>query len=259
MEDMLVRRFEHYFRHPAWDHDVLRPGDRAVACRNARTALTWLSIKATVTVPESDADLFDGSLLTAVQRFQVKYGHRATDGLIGPGTRNRLTSEVLHVMGPTIFRRLLRPEQRRLPSVFLSYAWSDTERIDKLDQWLRDHGVQVVRDRDFFVAGESIQENIIRAISIADKIVAVLSENSRGRDWPALERALAEQLENGINESVLIYLQLDETSLPAHDSTRVAISALGVPLKEVGERLLYAVAGTRPAAPTYSYNENEPL
>jgi hypothetical protein len=259
VDDLLIRRFEHYFRHPEWDHEVLRPGDRAIACGNARTALTWLGVGAGGLMPERDDDLFDESLRTAVRDFQVKYRHRVADGLVGPGTRSRLTSEVLHLNGPSVFKRLRKPEQRALPSVFISYAWSDGERVDKLAQWLRDNGVQVLRDRESFVAGESVQENIARAISIADRVVAVLSRNSRDRDWPLLERTLAEQLEHGTEASVLIYLQLDDTSLPAHDSTRVAISANGIPLKEVGERLLHAVAGVHLPASRHPYDENEPL
>lgn len=258
-DDLLMRRFEYYFRHPDSDHDVLHPGDKAVACSNARAALSMLDVHTDTPMPESDANLFDKSLATAVREFQVKYRHRVADGLIGPSTRSRLTSEILHRYSPSIFQRLSKPEQRRVPSIFLSYAWRDAAQVDKLDQWLRDHGVQVLRDRDFFVAGESVEENITRAISVADKIVAVLSRNSRGRDWPRYETALAEQLERRIGASVLIYLRLDNTSLPAHDTSRVAISAVGVPLKQVGERLLHAVAGTHLSTPTYSYDENRPL
>ena len=95
----------------------------------------------------------------------------------GPG-RAGLTREILHAKGDntSIFQRLQLPEQRRDPSVFLSYAWSDSERVDKLDQWPRDHGIHVIRDQDSFIAGESIEENIARAISEADKIVAILSQ-----------------------------------------------------------------------------------
>jgi len=159
----------------------------------------------------------------------------------------------------SIFQRLQLPEQRREPSVFLSYAWSDSERVDKLDQWLRDRDIHVIRDQDSFIAGESIQENIARAISDADKIVAILSQNSRDRDWPRLERTLAEQLESSIGTSVLIYVRLDDAELPTHDSTRVAISAHGVPLKEVGQRILHAVRGANLIAPTHPYDENEPI
>ncbi len=261
MDDLVLRRFEHYFRHPDIHHGVLRPGDAVVACGNARRALSWLRIDTGLPIAEFDRNLFDESLLAAVREFQLRYHHRVADGLIGPGTRRLLTREILHAMGDntSIFQRLQLPEQRREPSVFLSYAWSDSERVDKLDQWLRDRGIHVIRDQDSFIAGESIQENIARAISDADKIVAILSQNSRDRDWPRLERTLAEQLESSIGTSVLIYVRLDDAELPTHDSTRVAISARGVPLKEVGQRILHAVRGANLIAPTHPYDENEPM
>jgi len=259
MDDILIQRFEHYFRHPDWGHDVLRPGDRAIACRNIRAALSWLDPASDDLTSNDDTDFYDESLKMAVKKFQSTYQHRVADGLVGPGTRRLLVSEILHRSGPSIFQRLFRPEQRQLPCVFLSYAQADADRVDKLDQWLRDHGVQVIRDRDYFVAGVSIQENITQAVSVADKIVAVLSHNSRDRDWPLLERAIAEQVESRIGASMLIYLRLDDTSLPAHDSTRLAIPAKGLTLKEIGERILHAVAGTRLTAPYHAYDENEPL
>lgn len=188
MEDLLISRFEYYFRHPDWDHDLLRRGDRAVACRNARTALAWLDVYADEPISESDENLFDQSLVAAVKEFQIRYHHRVADGQIGPRTRGRLISEVLHRYDSSIFQRLLKPEQRRRPSIFLSYARRDGERVDKLDQWLRDHDVDVIRDTDFFIAGDSIQDNISRAISVADKILVILSRSSRSRDWPLLEQ-----------------------------------------------------------------------
>jgi hypothetical protein len=259
LTDLAIRRFEYYFRHPSPDHNVLRPGDKAIACGNARAALGWFGINADPLIPTSEWTLFDETLKKAVQEFQIKYNHNAKDGLIGPGTRSLLIGQILHMMSPAIFERLDTPEQRSRPSVFLSYAWSDSGRVDKLDQWLRDHGFEVIRDKDSFIAGETIQENIARAVSAADKIVAILSRNSRNRDWPLFERTVAEQLESRIGSSVLVYVRLDDTKLPVHDSTRVAISARGVPLKDVGEQILRAVVGASLARPTYLYDENEPL
>ena len=109
MEDLLISRFEYYFRHPDWDHDLLRRGDRAVACRNARTALAWLDVYADEPISESDENLFDQSLVAAVKEFQIRYHHRVADGQIGPRTRGRLISEVLHRYDSSIFQRLLKP------------------------------------------------------------------------------------------------------------------------------------------------------
>jgi TIR domain/Putative peptidoglycan binding domain len=257
MTDMLAKRFEPYFRHPDWGHDLLGPGDRAIACYNIRRALSWLHIDSGTSSLEED--IYDDELKDAVRTFQIQYNHRVADGLVGPGTRQRLVSELLHRFEPSIFNRLRRPEGRQQPSVFLSYAWADGPKVDKLDQWLRDHGVSVVRDRDFFVAGVTVEENIAQALSVADKIVAVFSVNSRDRDWPHLERSLAEHVEARLGSSMLIYLRLDDAPLPSYDSTRIAITAEGHSLKEVGEQLLHAIAGGPLVPPHYHYDEDQPL
>jgi TIR domain len=259
MDDILIQRFEHYFRHPDWGHDVLRPGDRAIACRNIRAALSWLDPASDDLTSEANSDIYDESLKIVVRKLQSTYQHRVADGLVGPGTRRLLVSEILHKGGPSIFQRLFRPEQRQLACVFISYAQADADKVDKLDQWLRDHGIQVIRDTDYFVAGVSIRENIAQALSVADKIVAVLSRNSRDRVWPLLEREMAEQVESRIGTSMLIYVCLDDTSLPAHDPERLAIPTKDIALKEVGERILYAVTGTRLTALYHPYDENKPL
>ena len=255
--DPLLKRYERYFRHPDNDHDVLAVGDRAVACVNLRRALPLLDIQ-TLPAP-SDEDLFDEGLREAVRSFQAAYRHRVTDGLVGPGTRERVVSELLHRFSPSIFARLRRPETWNRPAVFISYASADRDRVNKLDQWLRDHKLRVVRDCQFFVAGETIQENIVRAVAESDKILAVLSVNSRDRDWPRLERELAEQVEARLGAPVLVYLCLDHVVLPAHDPTRLAICARGKTLKEVGEEVLHAVAAVPIPQWQYAYDENEPL
>jgi hypothetical protein len=154
---------------------------------------------------------------------------------------------------------LKRPEGWNRPAVFISYASADRDRVNKLDQWMRDHGLVVIRDCQFFVAGATIQDNINRAVATSDKIVAVLSKNSRDRDWPRLEREFAEQVEARLNEPVLIYLCLDDTALPAHDSTRLAIKAKGKTLKHVGEEVMNAVAGVPIPQWEYEYDEEKPI
>jgi len=46
--------------------------------------------------------------------------------------------------------------------------------------------------------------NIERAIANADKILAVLSDNSRDRDWPRLSGQLAEEVEAQLGSPVLV-------------------------------------------------------
>jgi pimeloyl-ACP methyl ester carboxylesterase len=257
MSDPLLKRYEQYFRHPDDDHDVLEVGDRAVACLNLRRALGALGIG--LRTAPTDEQLYDETLKEAVSAFQAKYGHRVTDGLVGPGTRERLVSELLHRFSPSIFARFRRPETWSRPSVFISYATADRERVNKIDQWLRDHGLRVVRDCQFFVAGNTIRENIVRALAHSDKILAVLSSHSRDRDWPRFERELAEQVEAKLGAPVLIYLCLDDAALPAHDSTRLAILVKRKSLKQVGEEILHAVSGVPIPQWQYAYDEDEPL
>jgi TIR domain/Putative peptidoglycan binding domain len=207
----------------------------------------------------TDELFYDETLREAVRTFQSKYGHRVADGLVGPATRERLVAELFHRFTPSIFARLRRPEAWSRPSVLISYASADRERVNKIDQWLRDHGLRVVRDCQFFVAGTTIQANIVRALAHSDKILAVFSSSSRDRDWPRLERELAEQVEAKLGAPVLIHLCLDDAVLPAHDSTRLAILVKDKTLKQVGEEILHAVAGVPIPQWQYAYDENEPL
>jgi peptidoglycan hydrolase-like protein with peptidoglycan-binding domain len=257
MKDLLAMRYQQYFRHPDNDHDVLEVGDRAIACANLRRALPMLRVGGEM--PSTDDLLFDEALRGAVREFQSSQGHRVADGRVGPGTRERLVSEMLHRFSPSIFARLRRPEIWSRPAVFTSHASADREKVNKLDQWLRDHGLRVVRDCQFFIAGDTIQDNIARAIAASDKILAVLSVNSRDRDWPRLERELAEQVEARLGASVLIYVSVDDVDLPAHDPTRLAIRAKGKALKDVGAEILNAVVRVPIPQWQYTYDEDQSL
>jgi hypothetical protein len=257
MSDILIKRFERYFRHPDWNHDVLSKGDHATACVNLRTALNMLDVHVEVSV--SDAELFDETLEAAVRRFQHDFRHRVADGQVGFGTRHLIVSNLLGRFDASIFLRFRRPEGYQAPSVFLSYAWHDSSKVDKLEQWLRDNGVRVIRDQTFFEAGSSIPENIRRGIAEADKVIAVFSANSQNRNWPLLERTITEEVERQLGKSMLIYVCLDDTLLPSHDPTRLAIRASTIPLKNVGAQILHALTGTGLEPVKHEYDENLPL
>jgi hypothetical protein len=68
----LIERFEPYFKHSDPDHHALRQGDRAVACKNVKSALAWLGVARAF---GDDPDLFDDELSNAVRRFQQDTGH----------------------------------------------------------------------------------------------------------------------------------------------------------------------------------------
>lgn len=255
MSDILIDRFERYFRHPDWNHEVLRLGDHSVACLNVRRAIYMLGIRVDQHPP--DELIFDTALEAAVVRFQDEFHHRVSDGAVGTGTRQLIISNLLAQFNANIFLRLDR--SAFVPSVFLSYAWRDSPKVDKLDQWLRDRGVRVIRDTTDFVAGTTIPDNILRNIAQADKVVAVYSANSYDRDWPRFERAVAEDIERKIGTPVLIYLCLDNAPLPVHDTSRLAIMADRITLREIGLQILHALQGTGLELIHHKYDEYEPL
>jgi TIR domain len=128
-----------------------------------------------------------------------------------------------------------------------------------LDQWLRDKGIRVIRDESSFQAGTTIPDSIRRAVAEADKVVVIFSGHSRNRDWPRLERAIAEEVEARIGVPILIYVCLDDSPLPKHDDKRIAIKAKKQPLKVVGEKILHALMGSGLPLKRYEYDENQPL
>lgn len=203
-------------------------------------------------------DYFDAGLKNQVITFQKKWNHPLADGKVGPGTRDRLVRALLERFDASVFRRL-RATGDGKPIAFVSYAWSDGEKVDKVDQWLRNHGVSVLRDREEFVAGKTLHDNISTAVARADKIVVFYSKNSKTRDWPQFERAIAEQVEQHTNESVLVYVRLDDAPLPLPDSHRLAIDAVAVPLRVVGQQLLRAIAGEKLTPPVIVIDEDAPI
>jgi peptidoglycan hydrolase-like protein with peptidoglycan-binding domain len=112
----LIERFDPYFKHPDPDHHVLKLGDRAVACRNAKTALNKLGFRTL----GDDPHLYDQSLSSAVKKFQQAVRHKNVDGAIGPGTRTRIVSELLRKSGASQFADLDASD--RVLTVFLVRA-----------------------------------------------------------------------------------------------------------------------------------------
>jgi hypothetical protein len=256
--DLLVARFDRYFRHPDPRHDVLIQGDMALACCNLRAALEYLHLPSPAA---TDPTVLDAGLVQVVRKFQTDYHNRIVDGKVGPNTRRLLIRALLEKYDPLVFGRLTKEKADEAPSVFLSYAWKDRDKVNKVDQWLRNNGVSVLRDLRFFVAGKTIDENIRIAIGAADKIIAFYSADSRDRDWPRLERAIAEEVEQHLEgQRILIYVCLDDTPLPSNDLNRLAVKASGQPLRLVGGKILQALIGGG-SSPTIAIpiDEDEPL
>lgn len=240
-QGIVVEKFARYFHDPEVGDAALRIGASGIACQNIGYALQYLNVP--FSAPGSST--YDAELKKAVMCFQENNQHRVVDGAVGLETRNLLAHLLLTRFGPTIFLRLTSPVAHLPPAVFISYASKDSERVNEIDQWLRDHKVTVLRDIDWFFAGDTIPENIRGAIVEADKVLAVYSECSSSREWPQIERMIAEQFEADAGYSVLIYLVLDDTELPEHDLDRLAVIAKDRPLDEVGHDLLRAIRRER--------------
>ena len=140
------------------------------------------------------------------------------------------------------------------PKVFISYSWKDEEAVLAVDQWLRNHGINVLIDKRDFMVGGDLYEEINNKIITADKVVVFYSENSKDRPYTTLERRIAQQVEarsqgNGTKKILLIYLQLDDEQLPTEVSHRLSIRAKGRSFAEVCEKLLDAILEHKSSSP----------
>lgn len=257
MNELLVERFMRYFASADPAQDVLGPGSSGPACYNIRMAMGHLDIP--ISPKWSEKTEYDQGLQEAVREFQSRYGHPIRDGLVGPGTRKFLTACLLTRLGPNAFRRLRNPNRDMPPQVFISYSSKDTAAVDKLDQWLRDHGISTIRYTHSFQAGGEIMERARSAIAISAKVLVVHTANSIKADWVRSEIAIAEELERQLNSSLIIYVRLDGEPLLEHDRHRIAIDAVGKPLGQLGKELLHAISGLQPDLPSFGYDEKEPL
>jgi hypothetical protein len=223
------------------------------ACRNIRIALRFLGYE----LPDNNT--YDEAVERAITALQLDERHLYVDGYTGPGTRRLLTRTLLKKGGERLFLTMKHPEGDQPPLVFLSYSWKDTDIVNKIDQWLRDQDIRVLRDNRDFRPGTAIPEAILESIVQADKVIAIYSSKSRQRDWPRFEISIAEKEEQIGRRHLLIYLVLDNTPLPAHDPHRIAVMAKGRTLREVGQDLLRGILGEKAEPPRFEYDENEKL
>src|SRR5262249_26053754 len=162
-----------------------------------------------IPVEGDDQAVYDDKLRAAVKTFQIRYGNRAHDGLVGPGTRRLLTATLLAQFSPNIFIRLQDPDRGFPRKVFISYSTEDSQAVNKVDQWLRDHGLRVIRYTPSFQPGSDILDRARNAIAIADKVLVAYSANSVRSDWVRSEIGLAEELERRLGVPLIVYLRLD--------------------------------------------------
>jgi hypothetical protein len=204
-------------------------------------------------------DAFTDKLASVVKQFQTARNAKNQDGKVGRGTRRLLVNTLLEPYHDQWFKEpRLKPTFAPFYQVFLSYAWADTDRVNLLDQWLRDHNLSVLRDTRDFQVGQDLKDEITTNLNLSDKVVAVVTANSQGRDWPAFERNTTERIEKNRGVNCLIYLLLDAEP-PKHDPNRINIRGTGKPLKEIGEAILNSVTGSHAKPVTFPYDEARPI
>ncbi len=250
-EDPRIAYFSKWFATAVNSPEVVSVGCEGPHVRNLVHALSELGCR--------DSSPHAADYLTRiVLKFQKKNNHSNVDGMVGPGTRRMITSDVLKKCGPEFFEEL-EPTFTGFYQFFISYARADSGRVDKLDQWLRDHGVGVKRDIYNFRAGHKIPGELEKCLHLSDKAVIVHSATSKTRDWPVFERFAAEEVEKLRGVSYLIYLMLDGSLPPTTDPNRIYVDGSSKPLKDVGRELIHAIGEAGTGVKPYVYDEDVPL
>lgn len=132
------------------------------------------------------------------------------------------------------------------PRAFISYARQDEKIVHAIDQWLRDHGIDVLLDKREFVAGQDLYKEIIDTMSRADKVIICYSANSKDRRYTMLEQRMAQELEHRNNETnadraYMVYFCLDHEHAPLEYAHRISIRAKGAVFEDACQQLLNAI------------------
>jgi hypothetical protein len=102
------------------------------------------------------------------------------------------------------------------PQVFLSYAGADRAEAEKLDQALRDQGIDPFLDVLRIRPGDNVVLEINRALARSDYFVLLWSATTPGREWVEDEYAAALALERSMEKKrcFLFVVRLDDSDLP---------------------------------------------
>lgn len=142
----------------------------------------------------------------------LRLGFRFCSRVCLPALRKDAAGQAIEKIADWLTEHPFRPVKER--TVFLSYAWSDRESVDAVDQWLRNKELLTRLDQRDFIAGNRIEEEIIRVMGQCSVIVIFYSRHSKNRPYPRLERELARSL--GIKgKAKVIYFCLEDTPLPS--------------------------------------------
>jgi predicted nucleotide-binding protein len=116
----------------------------------------------------------------------------------------------------------LRPDRPiEYYSCFISYSWEDKAFAARLHDDLQDVGVRCWLDVKEMKVGDSLIEQIEKAIQATDKVLLVLSEASVRSSWVKHEIRNALQLERDRRKTVLFPIRLDDSVLNVSGSREV--------------------------------------
>jgi uncharacterized protein YjbI with pentapeptide repeats len=105
----------------------------------------------------------------------------------------------------------LRAQQPlQISPLFISYSHTDSEFVDKLENYLNKKGVRFWRDKHDATAGR-LETQIDRAIHQNPTVLLILSENSIKSDWVEHEVRKAREMEKDIGRDVLCPVALDDS------------------------------------------------
>src|SRR5215213_568767 len=106
-----------------------------------------------------------------------------------------------------------------MPHVFISYLREDAPVVDRLAQELRDHGIQVLIDREKIMPGEMWQIAIQRAIEDGAYFLTCFSSSYERREDPYMKEELNFAIEKlrkqPLGRSWLIPVLLNKCEIPA--------------------------------------------
>jgi hypothetical protein len=115
----------------------------------------------------------------------------------------------------------LGPRTDRQPQSYISYSWEDKDFAGQLHDDLQNVGVSCWLDAKEIKVGESIWEEISRAIEAHDKMLIVLSKASVASTWVNQEIKSGLRLERARKQTVLFPIRLDDAALDTQGSEEV--------------------------------------
>ena len=131
--------------------------------------------------------------------------------------------------------------------VFISYAWTNSDVILAIDQWLRNKNINTKLDKRDFFAGSRIRDEIMRTMQECDVILLFYSRQAKDRPWLQFEQEFAKDIEMDARQKNktpprIIYVVLDDTPLPhISDKQKIAIAAKGKHFELVCEEIYHHI------------------